>query len=279
MVREPLHLSDEDILLVADGEVSRGRAKQARAHLTACWLCRSRLAELEGTIAEFVSLHRRTLDPQLPAANGSRALLKARLAEAASSTSAGPWTRFLEWVPARRAAACICAVVFLTALGARLLLQRATPADVSFARVAVPDHSLTPGATRPVDLGEVCSMAHEEVVRAVPSGLRQEVFKEYGIVNPRPEDYEIDYLIAPGLGGAEDIHNLWPEPSSSHRWNAHVKDALEERLHQLVCAGSIDLPTAQQAIATDWISAYKKYLGDEQYVSQNEPVVLRAQQL
>ena len=58
-------------------------------------------------------------------------------------------------------------------------------------------------------------MPHEEVVRDVPSSLRQEVFKEYGIVNPRPEDYEIDYLIAPGLGGAEDIHNLWPEPSTS----------------------------------------------------------------
>src|SRR5271156_1966645 len=113
MVREPFHLSDEDILLVADGEVSRGRAKQARAHLTACWSCRSRLAELEGTIADFVSLHRRTLDPQLPAANGSRALLKARLAEAASTTS--PWMRFLEWFPAHRAVACICTVAFLAA--------------------------------------------------------------------------------------------------------------------------------------------------------------------
>jgi hypothetical protein len=284
MVREPFHLSDEDILLVADGEVSRGRAKQARAHLTACWLCRSRLAELEGTIADFVSLHRRTLDPQLPAASGSRALLKARLAEAASTTSAGPWTRFLEWFPAHRAAACICAVVLLTMLGARLLLrhsqlQGAAAADVSFARPAVPDHHLTPGATRPVAIGEVCAMAHEEVVRAVPSGLRQEVFKEYGIVNPRPEDYEIDYLIAPGLGGAEDIHNLWPEPSTSSGWNAHVKDVLEERLHQLVCAGSIDLPTAQRAIATDWISAYKKYLGNDRYVSQNEPGIFRAERL
>jgi hypothetical protein len=63
------------------------------------------------------------------------------------------------------------------------------------------------------------------------------------------------------------------------KWNAHVKDALEERLHQLVCAGSIDLPTAQQAIATDWISAYKKYLGDDQYVSQNELSVLPDEQL
>ena len=72
----------------------------------------------------------------------------------------------------------------------------------------------------------------------VPTLLRQEVFREYGIVNARADDYEIDFLIAPGLGGTEDIHNLWPEPYTSPTWNAHVKDALEEHLHQLVCAGS-----------------------------------------
>ena len=117
-------------------------------------------------------------------------------------------------------------------------------------------------------------MAHEEVVRAVPRSLREQVFREYGIVNPRPEDYEIDYLIAPGLGGAEDIHNLWPEPTSSSARSAHVKDALEERLHQLVCAGELDLPTAQRAIATDWITAYKKYLGTERNVSQTRKAAL-----
>jgi hypothetical protein len=103
-------------------------------------------------------------------------------------------------------------------------------------------------------------MPHEEVVRSVPGSLQEQVFREYGIANPQPQDYEIDYLIAPGLGGTEDIHNLWPEPSIATAWNAHDKDALEERLHQMVCAGDIDLPTAQKAIASDWIAAYKKYL-------------------
>jgi hypothetical protein len=106
-------------------------------------------------------------------------------------------------------------------------------------------------------------MPHEQVVSDVPAFLRQQVFREYGIVNPRPGEYEVDYLIAPGLGGAEDIHNLWPEPASSSAWNAHVKDALEERLHELVCAGRLDLPTAQKAIASDWITAYKTYFGQE----------------
>jgi hypothetical protein len=99
-------------------------------------------------------------------------------------------------------------------------------------------------------------MAHEEVVTAVPASLRQVVFQEYGIANAHADNYEIDYLITPGLGGVKDIHNLWPEPNASPVWNSHVKDALEERLHQLVCSGTLDLPTAQREIATDWIAAY-----------------------
>jgi hypothetical protein len=89
--------------------------------------------------------------------------------------------------------------------------------------------------------------------------MRAEVFEEYGIRNARAEDYEIDYLIAPGLGGTGDIHNLWPQPFKSEKWNAYVKDELEERLHQMVCSGDLDLLTAQREIANDWIAAYKKY--------------------
>jgi hypothetical protein len=263
MVGEPFHLSDQDILLVLDGEASRRGAKQARAHLAACWVCRSRLAELESTIGDFVTLHRRTLDPQLPAATGSRALLKARLSEAAALPPTLSWPRPLQIFPHHRAAAYFCVALLLSVLGGRLLLKHLqVPASTDYlplASAAIPDPKLTPGATRPVSIGDVCSMPHEQVVSDVPGSLREEVFKEYGIVNPHPEDYEIDYLIAPGLGGTEDIRNLWPEPSTRSQWNAHVKDALEERLHQLVCDGRLDLPTAQRAIARDWISAYKKY--------------------
>jgi hypothetical protein len=44
----------------------------------------------------------------------------------------------------------------------------------------------------------------------------------------------------------------------------------------LVCSGSLDLPTAQQAIASDWITAYKKYLGTDRYISQSrKPAMLQ----
>jgi hypothetical protein len=39
-----------------------------------------------------------------------------------------------------------------------------------------------------------------------------------------------------------------------------VKDALERKLHKLVCAGQLDLKTAQSEIASNWIEAYQKYV-------------------
>lgn len=116
----------------------------------------------------------------------------------------------------------------------------------------------------------------EILFSVVPHSLHQQVFQEYGIVNARAADYEIDYLITPGLGGAEDIHNLWPEPYKAPRWNAHVKNALEEHLHQMVCSGKLDLPTAKRDIATNWIAAYKKYFHTDKPLSdEKQPRLLR----
>jgi hypothetical protein len=94
---------------------------------------------------------------------------------------------------------------------------------------------------------------------AVPVALQRKIFEEYGIPGAEPRAYEVDYLITPALGGADDIRNLWPQSNSSAVWNAQVKDALEEHLHKLVCEGSLDLVAAQKDISPDWIVAYRKY--------------------
>jgi hypothetical protein len=273
MLSQDLHLSDQELLLAADGELPTRRATQAHAHLAACWDCRARMAEIEGTIADFARAHRRTLDPQLPPIDGPRALLKVQLAELAAQSSAGSWRRLFQFHSAARAAMYIGAAFLIATMVGKFLVQRSighrqTAAVIAVERGAVPDLKLTPGATRRVTVSDVCSMAHEEVIGEVSTSLRQEVFQEYGIMSPHAEDYEIDYLIAPGLGGVEDIHNLWPEPYTSRTWNAHVKDALEERLHQMVCSGKLDLPTAQRDIATNWIAAYKKYFHTDQPLPQ-----------
>ena len=106
------------------------------------------------------------------------------------------------------------------------------------------------------------------LAHTVPHSIERVVFQEYGIADAAPTDYELDHLITPELGGASDIENLWPEPHNSTIWNSYVKDDLETRLHQLVCAGKLDLPSAQRDIATDWISAYKKYFHTDRPLSK-----------
>jgi hypothetical protein len=123
-----------------------------------------------------------------------------------------------------------------------------------------PKAGLTPGETRPITIAEICHNSQAEVVTGnIPEETRRKVFSEYGI-SAHSDNFEVDYLITPDLGGARSIRNLWPQPYSA-RWNAHVKDDLEQRLHQLVCDGKVDLATAQHDIAVDWIGAYKKYVG------------------
>jgi hypothetical protein len=259
-----IHLSDQELLLAADGELPTRCAARVHAHLAACWSCRARMAEIEGTIADFARAHRQILDSHLPASAGPRALLRVQLAQRASKSDHSSWQWLFQFTSIPRAAAFLCVAALIAVVPGKFLLEhstlhRAKSAVISSERGTEPDRNLTPGATRRVTSSDVCSMAHEEVVREVSTSLRQEVFQEYGIANARPDEYEVDYLIAPGLGGVEEIHNLWPEPYTPRTWNAHVKDALEERLHEMVCAGQLDLSTAQREIATDWIGAYKKY--------------------
>ena len=126
-------------------------------------------------------------------------------------------------------------------------------------RTDLPDAALTPGATRPMTQAEVCVAAAQDDEQRAPREMAAEVFARYGIRNPAPRAYEVDYLISPALGGAEEIRNLWPQPYGGSVWTARVKDALEDYLRKRVCNGRLELATAQEEIATDWIGAYRKY--------------------
>jgi hypothetical protein len=76
-----------------------------------------------------------------------------------------------------------------------------------------------------------------------------------------PRLYEEDHDISLEIGGnPTSPDNLWPEAWAG-QWGAHTKDRLENRLHKLVCAGTITLQQAQHDISTDWVGAYVKYIG------------------
>jgi hypothetical protein len=273
MENKESHLSDEDLLKLADSELPPKRDAEGRRHLAICSLCRMRLAAVETVIKEFIQM--RTSDPriQLPSADGPRALLKARLARVDERKPSHFLSRLPGYLLAKHGiahtAAALCLAVLAMLAAYRLAVNRASKSNIATVYAApLPDRNLTPGSTRAVTSSDVCSARDEQSVKNVPTAIQQAVFEEYGIAHPRPKDYELDYLITPELGGSNDVRNLWPETHTSV-WNSYVKDQLEYRLHQLVCDGKLDLPTAQREIATDWISAYKKYFDTDRPLSMD----------
>ena len=123
----------------------------------------------------------------------------------------------------------------------------------------LPDRAMTPGATLPVTKDDICVPGYTQKVRNVPADVKRQVYAEYGITSHKPGQYEVDHLISLELGGSNSLKNLWPQSYLTQPWNAHVKDQLENELHDEVCSGRLDLATAQHDISTDWIAAYKKY--------------------
>jgi uncharacterized protein DUF3761 len=126
-----------------------------------------------------------------------------------------------------------------------------------------PDRRCSPGAysaglTRRV----ICSPSfHTSTIRNVPQSEKFAVEREYGMA---PGHYgrslEIDHIVSLELGGSNDSANLFPERLYAHP-GYRVKDRLENRLHHLVCAGSIPLAAAQRQIAANWQALYARVFG------------------
>ncbi len=252
MPHQNSHLSDSELLSAADAELSPRRLRILQAHLATCSACQTRLADLTRTAADFTAAYRSTFTLPLPLdQSAATARLKARLAQRTPTTNSSSSWKWALALPV------LAALVFLT------LPTNEKP----FPAAIIPNPQLTPGESIALSKSQVCQ-ANQPAFdqRQIPEALKQAVLAEYGVKSAPNESYEVDFLITPELGGSASIRNLWPQPYFTHTWNAHVKDVLEDRLHQLVCRGDLDLPTAQREIATNWVDAYKKY------VSPNTPM-------
>jgi hypothetical protein len=92
---------------------------------------------------------------------------------------------------------------------------------------ARPDPDLTPGAVLQVTAAEVCRPGYSKSVRHVDGKTKALVYREYGIKHHRSGAYEVDHLISLGLGGSNDIRNLWPESLDTQPWNARARTGLK----------------------------------------------------
>ena len=137
----------------------------------------------------------------------------------------------------------------------------------------LPDPNLTPGATDPeVNAGNIkesiCKSSHftwtegHMPPKSFLDSIEQEQLKQYGYTDTTMSHYQMDHLIPLSLGGhPTDPKNIWPQVLLT-KWSARRKDYLEEVVHDKVCKGEISLKDAQDLFRTNWIDAYKKYIGD-----------------
>jgi hypothetical protein len=121
-----------------------------------------------------------------------------------------------------------------------------------------PERACSPGAiysglTKTV----LCSATFRtSSVRNVPDSEKHEDETEYGLAaKGYGATLEIDHIVPLELGGSNDIANLFPERAAPAP-GYHVKDKLENKLHDLVCAGLMTLHAAQVGIAANWRGLY-----------------------
>ncbi len=251
------HVADIDLVLHLDKELSPLQAVRVRWHLKRCNACRERRDQLRQAMAGFSEAVRRK---EVRAEEEGRARLREGMRQLPALPSRQPHM-------ARITAAV---AIGLALLGATLALRTR---KAERAGLSMPNPILTPGVAAPVSRDMVCSASEADETRIISTALAITVFNHYGISNPRSRAYEVDYLITPALGGAEDVRNLWPQPYASGVWNSRVKDALEDRLRTMVCEGRMDLSAAQGELARDWIAAYKKLFETEEPLPEHHAFV------
>jgi hypothetical protein len=270
------HLSDETLLGAIDDELQSAQERVA-AHLIACEDCRARMVRARQAAEDWSSLHR-DLVASAAAGPGLRARLQIAMAETAEALDRSLWFRVRHALAATprfvRVAGCVLGLTILAVQLARTIQGQpasrvaATAVDAG----ALPLRSLTPGAAGTVGMDALCG-GRATAREPIPSSVRQVVLRQYRMEHVAEDEYELDYLITPELGGIPDPRNLWPERYSSGVWNARVKDDLERLLPRLVCEGAVDLPTAQRDIARDWIAAYKKYFKTDRPITRETEVI------
>lgn len=87
---------------------------------------------------------------------------------------------------------------------------------------------------------------------------------------PYGRSLEIDHIISLELGRSNDIANLYPQRGSGPL-SYHVKDKLENQLHDLVCNGTMKLSDVRQEHRHELADPLRK--GDAPMTEPTEPKV------
>lgn len=122
-----------------------------------------------------------------------------------------------------------------------------TPGPVALQR---PDPNVTPGLVLTGNRDDMCTPGWSSAHRKDLSDRdKRDVLSAYGLPLTTVVS-EWDHLISLELGGDNGRLNVWPQLDKAQDTR---KDGLENRLHALVCNGSIPVAEAQDKIVHFWL--------------------------
>jgi hypothetical protein len=259
------HLSDEQLLLALDGELSAHEAAQVEVHVASCWACRARREQIERVIGDVVDYRDQLVQPFLSTSTGRRSRFVDRLEQLAASIGEPPlWKRVLRatrglcaisqiempryvWIGAPVAA--ILGFFFLTRLwhapkvSASELLENAQSSEVLALR----------SVTKPVVYQKLRIRAGSQTVTRTiyrdPVGVRQA--DRLDLVEGAGEEISSNVGMQKGMQGQPDAvqtadaelrrtfftaHLSWQDPLSPAKYSTWYK-SLDDRQDEVTTSG------------------------------------------
>jgi len=123
--------------------------------------------------------------------------------------------------------------------------------------------ALNPDVTEATVSQTICIPGYAKSVRPASNYTRAakaKLLREAGIDESRTSEFELDHIVPLALGGhPRNLSNLGLQPWDGEH-GATRKDALEARMHTLVCHGAITLTEAQRCVAEEWEGCAAKYV-------------------
>lgn len=109
----------------------------------------------------------------------------------------------------------------------------------------------------------ICRAGYPKSVRpssGYTNAVKAKLLREAGIDPSRMADFELDHIVPLALGGhPRKLANLALQPWGGEH-GAERKDALENRMHRLVCRRQVALDVAQACLAEDWEACAARYM-------------------
>lgn len=106
---------------------------------------------------------------------------------------------------------------------------------------------------------EYSGKSYSEANRKVTQAVKKKVCYIYECKG----SYQVDHIVSLGLGGSNEITNLWAMPETNmwngENWGYKRKDAVEKILIERMKGKKMTPLEAQKCLSEDWIRCWKKY--------------------